>query len=68
MRKGLELDVPLPTIDTCYRRIAGINQWACEERRTTRSAGHAAGQRRQVGSPAERQPYAMVHEVAGATR
>jgi 2-dehydropantoate 2-reductase len=29
VRKGLELDVPLPTIDTCYRLIAGINQWAC---------------------------------------
>jgi len=29
VRKGLELDVPLPTIDICYRLIAGINQWAC---------------------------------------
>ena len=29
VRKGLELDVPLPAIDTCYRLIAGINQWAC---------------------------------------
>jgi 2-dehydropantoate 2-reductase len=28
VRKGLELDVPLPTVDTCYRLIAGINQWA----------------------------------------
>ena len=29
VRKGLELDVPLPTLDICYRLIAGINQWAC---------------------------------------
>jgi 2-dehydropantoate 2-reductase len=29
IRKGLELDVPLSTIDTCYRLIAGINQWVC---------------------------------------
>jgi len=28
VRKGLELDVPLPTLDTCYRLIAGVNQWA----------------------------------------
>lgn len=28
VRKGLELDVSLPTIETCYRLIAGINQWA----------------------------------------
>jgi 2-dehydropantoate 2-reductase len=27
VRKGCELDVPLPTIETCYRLIAGINQW-----------------------------------------
>jgi len=27
VRKGMELDVPLPTVDTCYRLIAGINQW-----------------------------------------
>ena len=28
VRQGLELDVPLPTVDTCYRLIASINQWA----------------------------------------
>ena len=28
VRKGLELDVSLPTVDTCYRLIAGINQWS----------------------------------------
>ena len=28
VRKGVELDVPLPTLDTCYRLIAGVNQWA----------------------------------------
>jgi 2-dehydropantoate 2-reductase len=27
VRKGAELDVPLPTLDTCYRLIAGVNQW-----------------------------------------
>jgi 2-dehydropantoate 2-reductase len=27
VRKGCELDVLLPTIETCYRLIAGINQW-----------------------------------------
>jgi len=27
VRKGAELDVPLPTLDTCYRLIAGINRW-----------------------------------------
>jgi 2-dehydropantoate 2-reductase len=27
VRKGAELDVPLPTMDTCYRLIAGVNQW-----------------------------------------
>ena len=26
VRQGAELDVPLPTMDTCYRLIAGINQ------------------------------------------
>lgn len=28
VRKGVELDVPLPTLDTCYRLIAGVSQWA----------------------------------------
>ncbi len=27
VRKGAELDVPLPTLETCYRLIAGINRW-----------------------------------------
>jgi len=27
VRKGAELDVPLLTLDTCYRLIAGINRW-----------------------------------------
>jgi 2-dehydropantoate 2-reductase len=27
VRKGAELGVPLPTVDTCYRLIAGISQW-----------------------------------------
>ena len=27
VRKGVELDVPLPTVDTCYRLIAGINRY-----------------------------------------
>jgi 2-dehydropantoate 2-reductase len=26
MRKGVELDVPLPTVDTCYRLLAGVNR------------------------------------------
>jgi len=29
VQKGAELDVPLPTIDTCYRLIAGVNRWLC---------------------------------------
>jgi len=27
VRKGAELAVPLPTMETCYRLIAGINRW-----------------------------------------
>ena len=27
VRKGAELDVPLLTLETCYRLIAGINRW-----------------------------------------
>ena len=26
VRKGAELDVPLPTVDTCYRLLAGVNR------------------------------------------
>jgi ketopantoate reductase len=26
-RKGVELDVPLPTVDTCYRLLAGVNRY-----------------------------------------
>ena len=27
VRKGAELDVPLPTVDTCYRLLAGVNRY-----------------------------------------
>jgi len=27
VRKGVELDVPLPTVDTCYRLLAGVNRY-----------------------------------------
>jgi 2-dehydropantoate 2-reductase len=26
VRKGVELDIPLPTVDTCYRLLAGVNR------------------------------------------
>ncbi len=27
VRKGIELNIPLPTVDTCYRLMAGINRY-----------------------------------------
>ena len=48
VRKGAELGVPLPTMDTCYRLIAGIN-WSLQRGDTRQSEEKATGREQQRG-------------------